>query len=148
MNYSIGEKKEIILVGMKYYGDNSNNEIRELWDEFKARIGEIENRVNVDTNYGYDTWTEEININGKFTYVAGVEVSDDTCIPNGMELINIPSNKYAIFKIDNYKYSPNFDKVVKHIYKEIIPKEGLQISSDYDFEVFDDQDIYFHVPVK
>jgi len=144
MNYSIGEKKEIILVGMKYYGDNSKNEIRELWDAFKARIGEIENRVNVE--YGYDTWTEEINTNGKFTYFACTEVSDDSCIPNGMELINIPSNKYAIFKVD--KETPDFDKVVKHIYKEVIPKEGLQVSSNYDFEIMDDQDIYFHVPVK
>jgi len=146
MNYSIGEKKEMTLVGMKYYGNNSNNEIKSLWEEFETRIGEIENRINVDKDYGYDTWTEEINTTGKFIYFACVEVSDDSCIPDGMELINVPSNKYAIFKVD--KETPNFDKVVQSIYKEVMPKEGLKMNGDYDFEIVDDQHIYFHVPVK
>ncbi len=148
MNYTIGEKEAIILVGMKYYGDNSKDEIRELWDNFIARVGEIKNRVNVDIYYGYDTWTSEINTTGKFTYVAAVEVADDSCIPDGMELISIPANKYAIFEIKDYKQHPNFDKIVKRIYKEVIPKEGLIMNGNYDFEASGKKDMYFHVPVK
>ena len=148
MNYTIEEKKGFMLVGMKYYGDNSKGEIGGLWDNFVARIGEIKNRVNVETHYGYDTWTAEINTNGKFTYFAAVEVSDDSYIPEGMELIKIPDNKYAIFKIENYKQHPHFDTIVRHIYKEVIPKEGLKMNGNYDFEETGEKDMYFHVPVK
>ena len=148
MNYTIGEKKEFMLVGMKYYGDNAKDEIGELWNNFAARIGEIKNRVDEDTHYGYDTWTAEINTNGKFTYYAAVKVADDSCIPDGMDLIKIPANKYAIFKIENYNEHPNYDNIVKHIYKEVIPKEGLIINSNYDFEETGKKDMYFHVPIK
>ncbi|QOR34573.1 effector binding domain-containing protein [Clostridium sp. 'deep sea'] len=147
MNYTIGEKKGFMLVGMKYYGNNSN-EIGKLWDNFVARIGEIRNRVDVDIHYGYDTWTAEINTNGKFTYYAAVKVADDSCVPAGMDLIKIPANKYAIFKIENYNEYPNYDNIVQHIYKEVLPKEGLIISSNYDFEETGKKDMYFHVPIK
>jgi len=147
MNYRISEKRGFIIVGMKYYGDNANNEIQTLWESFDTRMDEITTRINKDTVFGYDTWTDEINNNGKFTYFAGVEVSDDSCIPDGMEVISIPSNKYAIFDID--KKSPSIDAVVKGIFSEIIPKEGLVVNGNYDFEYMNNQDIiYFHVPVK
>lgn len=147
MKYIIEDKEGFVLVGMKYYGNNANDEIGRLWESFESRMGEIKNRVNVDNHYGYDTWTEDINLTGKFTYIAGVAVSDDTCVPDGMELIRVPSNKYAIFEID--KKTPSVDNAVQHIYKEVIPKEGLKMNGDYDFERMDEGDIiYFHVPIK
>ena len=77
-------------------------------------------------------------------------MSDDSCIPDGMELIKIPANKYAVFEID--KNVPNFDKVVKKIYREVMPKEGLTLYGNYDYEHIEDSEnndiIFFHVPVE
>ncbi len=97
-NTQLLKKKAFTIVGMKYYGNNSNNEIHELWETFDKRVNEIENRINTTTAYGYDTWTEEIATTGKFIYYAAAEVEDHKRIPEGMDLIEIPSSKYAVFK--------------------------------------------------
>ncbi len=150
MKYSIVEKKGFIIVGMKYYGNNSNNEIDELWKTFNQRIEEITTRVQINVVFGYDTWTKEIASTGKFTYYAAVAVSDDSCIPDGMEIIKIPANKYAVFELD--KNVPDFDKAVKNVYREVMPKEGLKLNGNYDYEHTEDIEnkniILFHVPVE
>jgi len=150
MEYTIIEKKAFSIVGIKYYGNNSNNEIHGLWEAFEKRINEIENRINVTTAYGYDTWTEEIATTGNFIYYAAAEVTDDTKVPSGMDLIKVPSNKYAVFQVP-YD-SPRIDKVIQSIYKDILPAEGLELNGDYDFEIHHQKKeksvFYFHVPIK
>jgi len=147
MKYKIQEKEAFTIVGLKHFGNNANNEIHGLWNNFGPRMHEVSNRVNMEIAYGYDTWTDQINTDGKFTYFACVQVADDSCVPDGMEIIHVPANKYAIFEIE--KTTPNFDKVIQSIFSEILPKEGLELNGDYDFEMSEREGpIHFHVPIK
>ncbi len=108
----------------------------------REQIGEITTRVQTNVVFGYDTWTEEIASTGKFTYYAAVAVSDDSCVPDGMEIIKIPANKYAVFELD--KTLPDFDKAVQKVYKEVMPKEGYEHTEDSE----NNNIILFHVPIE
>ncbi|SCY73011.1 GyrI-like domain-containing protein [Alkaliphilus peptidifermentans] len=147
------EKEGFTLVGVMYEGKNQNNEIITLWDNFIMRLKEIKNRIG-SSRYGYDTWTEKINETGEFIYVAGVEVEDDSDVPEGMVSIKIPSNRYAVFTIDSVL--EDVHKTVGEIFSKWLPKAGLKVADNYDFEYYnenfkpDDHNskIYFYVPIK
>ncbi len=151
MKHEIRKKAGFKIMGMKYYGNNSKGEIKDLWDQFDQRIHEIGNRINKETAYGYDTWTKEINENGCFTYIAGVEVEDDSNIPEDMVYVEVPSSKYAVFEIT---ISDMIDGVIKEIYGKWLPKYGLTVSKNYDFELNESENknlgdtLLFHIPIK
>jgi len=147
------EKEGFTLGGVKYEGKNENNEIITLWDDFIMRLKEIKNRTG-SSRYGYDTWTEKINETGEFIYVAGVEVEDDSGVPEGMVSIKIPSNRYAVFTIDSVL--EDVHNTVGQIFSKWLPEAGLKVADNYDFEYYnenfkpDDHNskIYFYVPIK
>jgi len=154
MKPEIVEKEGFTLVGMKYEGKNDNGEIPLLWYNFFLRLKEIKNRVNNSVSYGYDTWTEKINETGEFTYIAGVEVEDDTCVPEDMVCIKVPGNKYAVFTMDSI--IEDVGKTVGEIYSKWLPEAGLQLADNYDFEYYNENfkpndensKLYFYVPIK
>jgi len=148
MDYKIVEKPAFKIVGMKYFGNNSDGAIGGLCQEFYTkRIHTIKNRLNVGTAYGYDTWTSEINETGKFTYIVGVEVSDDSDVPEDMVYVEVPGNKYAVFLLENLT-----DGSVQEVYRKLMPEYGLEVNGNYDFEFYETEDkdapAHFHVPIK
>lgn len=152
MNPAIIEKKAFAIVGMKYEGTNSNDEILELWPRFMQNIHKVGNRVNSSEFFGYDTWTEEINETGAFIYYVATEVEDETQVPEGMDCIQIPANKYAVFTLEN----KDVHNAVQQVFKKWLPESGYKLKGNYDFEYYDENfnpedenaKIYFYIPVE
>ena len=123
------------IVGMKYYGENKNNEIAQLWHQFSPRINEIKNHQNRDVYYGICYPIEDSAGKGEFEYIASLEVTDLNEIPEGMVGRTIPDQKYAIF---THKGSPEkIAETYKYIYGTWYPKSGNDLLKAPDFEYYD-----------
>ncbi len=152
MKPTIVEKQGFTIIGLKYEGKNENNEILQLWDEFMQKVHTIENRINPNEFFGYDTWTEKIKETGEFTYLSATEVEDDRLIPEGMDCIKIPASKYAVFTLVN----KDVHKAVQEVFSKWLPESGCKMSGNYDFEYYDenyhphneDAKIYFYIPIE
>ena len=97
MEPKIVTKDEFNVVGMRYYGENKNNEISQLWDRFVPRIHEIKNPVTRDITFGVCYPVENQAENSEFEYIAAVEVHDFDEIAEGMVGRTVPTQKYAVF---------------------------------------------------
>lgn len=98
-------RDEFYVVGLgKTFEREKTEEIGTLlWPTLLKRFDEIPNKLGEEKQgdfitYGVckEMWKEE-QIQDQFNYYAGVEVAKDTIAPDGMELIHIPAQKYAVF---------------------------------------------------
>jgi AraC family transcriptional regulator len=154
MKPTIIEKNKCYVVGLVCKGKNENDEVSKLWNEFNSRYSEIEDKVLPCSSFGYESYGEDFHTTGDFTYMAGVEVTSVDNIPEGMDYVEIPANKYAVFAIPAIiETLPN---AICSIYSKWIPECGLKVNGCYDFEYYDEtfkandatSNIYFCVPVK
>lgn len=147
------------IIGMKIFGGNTNNEIKELWNQFIPRIGEIEHRLNKDISkdisYGMCYPTEDMNENGEFEYIASVEVNSLDGIPQGMVGRTIPRQKYAVFT--HKGIADRIKETYKYIYGAWQPKSDCELVKAPDFEYYDERfdadnqensEMYIYIPIK
>ena len=159
MEPKIVTKDGFKIVGMKIFGENTNDEIKELWNKFIPRIDKIKHRLNKDItkdiSYGMCYPSEEMNESGEFEYIASVEVSSLGDVPQGMVGRTIPRQKYAVFThkgvVDRIK------ETYKYIYGTWQPKSGCELVRAPDFEYYDerfdadnqeDSEMDIYIPIK
>ena len=94
----IREIREFKLIGLQCETEmgKTMERLPKLWDQFISRSSEIKNRINERTGYGISIADDPTS--KKFTYIAGVEVTDDSEIPHGMISTTIRAGRYAVFK--------------------------------------------------
>ena len=130
MEPRIENRPAFIVVGAKYRGKNENDEIKQMWQEFYPRMGEIQHVVNPDICFGIcadgDEQTHE------FDYVAGFEVGSAADIPAGMVSMEVPEATYAIFSTT----LPGIGATYNHAYHTWLPKSGYQLIGGPDFEKY------------
>ncbi|GAB5558296.1 MAG: hypothetical protein SchgKO_25090 [Schleiferiaceae bacterium] len=112
-----------------------NNLTGKLWGGFAPRIAEIQNRVSQDKIslqvYPSD-YFQNFNPNAEFTKWASVEVSEDSSVPEGLQLFEIPAGTYAIF---DYVGSSADSSIFQYIYSQWIPNSKYQLDDRPHFEV-------------
>ncbi len=125
MEPEIREISEFKIVGLQCQTEmgKTMEDLPKLWDEYMRRMGEIKNRI--DEKVGYGVSTPHDPESKKFTYLAGVEVSDDSNVPEGMTSIAIRSGKYVVFihKGPVAKIGETYD----YIWNEWLPKSSKKI---------------------
>ena len=153
MEPKIVELGEMKIVGLRYFGDNKNQEIAQVWQMFNKRIDAIKNQDNKCV-IGYCAPGPEGEDKSKFEYVCSAVVDKVEDVPEGMVTRTIPPHKYAVFthrgSLETLKQTYNY------IYATWFPKSGLEMADNIDFEWYDDRfkdfspdsefDIY--VPIK
>ncbi|BCN31927.1 AraC family transcriptional regulator [Anaeromicropila herbilytica] len=180
----IVEKDSFYLVGIEYQGQNRHGEIPKLWNELDRYIDDIGSMINKDSCYGlerYMDYTEEEHAKDdwSFRYLAGVELlqcdekslrsiincqqtslEQDGKVDNKTEflmkrkIIKIQKSKYAVFPIQSV--IENVPNTIGKIYSMYLPKTGLKIKGDYDFEFYDnsfrpneyDSYLYLYIPIE
>ena len=155
MEPRIAHMDGIRIVGMKYYGENKNNEIPRLWEQFIPRINEIGNHRGLDVYYGICYPIEDSAEKGEFEYIASIGVNDLDEIPEGMVGRTIPGQNYAIF---THKGSlKRLAETYKYIYGTWHPKSGYELLKAPDFEYYDkrfdpdneeESEIDIYIPIK
>ena len=137
MEPRIVDKDEFRIIGMRYYGENKNNEIAQLWDQFVPRIHEIKNQIHGNISYGICYPVEEQTENSEFEYIASVEVSDLEEIPEGMFGRPVPTQRYAVFT--HKGLVEKIRETYKYIYGTWHPKSGYDLVRAPDFEYYDER---------
>jgi predicted transcriptional regulator YdeE len=147
MEPKIVSKAAFTAVGMVYYGKNENQEIAGLWREFNPRIPEIKHIV--DGAFGLCAPADE---SGAFRYMASFAVSDTSHVPDGMQVWEVPAQKYAVFPTTLDKVGEAY----KYAFETWLPGSGYEYTQGPDFEYYNENfdpevegsqfDIY--VPIK
>lgn len=131
MEPKIVERSAFTVAGLKYHGNNKNNEIPQLWGQFGQRAGDIKNVVNPHVAYGvmgnFDEESQE------FDYIAGMEVEEGADVPQGMAHWHVPSQTYAVFT----GTLPNLMETYKYIYETWLPQSGHRHTNGPEFEFYD-----------
>ncbi|MEW6184104.1 MAG: AraC family transcriptional regulator [Thermodesulfobacteriota bacterium] len=155
MESKIVFKEEFKIVGMRYFGENKNQEIGQLWDQFLPRIERIPNRINPAVSYGICFPVEGDKNDGAFEYIAAVEVSDLLDIPEGMAGKTIPAQKYAVFT--HKGPVEKIPETYQAIYAVWHPKSGHELIKAPDFEYYDERfhpgnpeisELDIYIPIK
>ncbi len=138
------------VMGLKYRGINANQEIAQMWAELNKRIQEIP--MSGDCAYGV-CFVLNNTFGGEFEYVAGFKVDDSANIPQGMVVVDVPANRYAVFA-----HRGSID-TLRQTYHDICdvwwPSSGYT-PCGYDMEVYTDEwkgfspdsVFYIYEPVK
>ncbi len=138
------------VMGMKYRGKNENQEIAVMWGNLNKRLQEIP--MEGKCAFGVCLMLPGEN-EGVFEYVAGFKVSSGAKPPEGMVVIDVPENRYAVFE---HRGSL---QILGNTYKKIAEwwkSSGQQPVGEYDMEVYDekfkdfspDSVFYIYEPVK
>ena len=141
-----------MVVGMMYRGNNENQEIKTMWDQFIPRFQEIKDK-DLQETFGICRGFEGAG-DGEFEYVAGVKVNSVNDLPDGMVVRMVPEQKYAAFThrgaLDGLRAN------IDYIYQSWLPQSGCELTGGPDLEVYDekfkafaeDSEFSILVPVK
>lgn len=139
------------VMGMKYRGDNANQEIAQMWGVLNPRAHEIP--MIGECAYGVCLMLPGEST-GVFEYIAGFKVEEYDHVPEGMMVIDVPENRYAVFA---HRGSL---ETLKDTYAAIcddwFPRAGYKPAGGYDMEVYTDEFrsfspdsiFYIYEPVK
>ena len=118
------------VVGMKYRGNNENNEIAQLWPKMLARVSEIKNIVDRNVSYGVQgNFNKE---SGEFDYLAGYQVESYDELPEGFDVWNVTEQTYAIFPC----ILPTLMDTFEYIYKKWLPNSSYSEGDGPEFELY------------
>ncbi len=161
MTPKIIEKKGFKTVGLRYFGNNSENEIPALWQEFMQRSHEIKCIGKQYHFYGLCTTATLEDSNNEsmgdmaFEYIAGADVTELKDIPEGMVGREVDDAKYAVF---THKGAlSDLKETYNYIYGKWIQSREYQIAGLYDFEFYNEKfdpsgsessELYIYVPIK
>jgi len=140
------------IVGLRYFGKNENQEIKDVWGVANTRFGELKHIVD-DGAYGVCMNIEGAQP-GEFEYVAGLKVSNTDDIPEGMVLREVPAQKYAVFA--HVGSLETLHETYNYIYHIWLPQSGHELAANFDFEFYNDDfkdfapdsRFYIYVPIK
>jgi predicted transcriptional regulator YdeE len=117
------DPKIISKAGFKVIGIESRINIKEadyeaIWlKKFKSRQSDITPLANGNGDYGiFHKFYED----GLIGYLVGSEVSDVANIPEGLNLLNIPEAKYAVFECN----SQTIGKTWPYIHETWLPQSS------------------------
>ncbi len=148
-------KEAFKVVGLEYYGSNSNGEISELWRDFIERMSEINHVKSPGVTLGICEHVKDYDPElSEFSYMTCLEVESFSNVPKKMINKTIPKQKYIVF---THKGSvDNLEDTYRYIYGTYFIKSKFEVMDAPDFELYDqrfsftdensEMDIY--IPVK
>jgi len=129
--------KDILIIGVRanMSFQTINEETGQLARQFMPRRHEIQSRVGT---YSFSIQNYEnfdfkiLNPTNTFEKWVGVEVSNASHVPDGMELFNIPAGHYLVF---NYNGSAqDFLKFWQQLHAEWLPNSEYELDNRPHFE--------------
>lgn len=117
------DRKGLLVAGlMKTYSPTTMNEIPLLWQELVPHFGRIPGQVDRKA-YGV---VYNLKDPTGFAYLAGVEVSSASDIPDELNVVRIPDVTYAVFP--HTGHVSNLKDTISTIWHEWLPASGLKVT--------------------
>ena len=128
------EGKPLLItgIGMRYTCD-TNQGIPAQWQRFAPHIGNIPGQIG-SVSYGLCC---NFDHDDSFEYIAGVEVSSFTDVPEGFSTIRVPPQKYAVFS--HREHISAIRRTVSAIWSKWLPQSGYEVADAPNFERYDDR---------
>ncbi|MDQ6421290.1 GyrI-like domain-containing protein [Paenibacillus sp. LHD-117] len=133
MEAKIVELEAFTVVGMTWNSKTDEGDVPALWGRFIPREREIDGKSQPSVSYGICVPGDNEE---EFTYVAGYETDGET-IPQGMERIVVPAQRYAVFT-----HAGSVDRLSETyelIYGKWLQQQGLQLAKGIDYERYDER---------
>ena len=155
MKVVITERASLKVVGMKILTSIKEDRIPQLWNDFIARMDELNKIAVPDCSLGICLAETDLEFQeySKFYYLACRVVKDDSVIPPGMEYREIPAQLVAVFTHSGSLET--LGETYEYIYNEWLPEsEYQQITAD-EIEWYDsrfkfgeeDSQMDIHIPI-
>jgi len=135
-------REAFILAGIRKHTKDGFHVIGETWGSLKERILEIKNRINDNIMYGFEDYSEDFNHDPiQFYYMAAVEVSDDSDLPDGISVKRLPAAQYAVFTVNGNNSIGEIGQAFRYIYDSWLPQSEYCLSDEImaDFEYYDER---------
>ncbi len=123
------------VAGVRAVFDQDNKSgIPSLWPRL-IRALPLTGQVNAVT---YGVMRMENKAEGRFSYMAGVEVTGDAPLPDGFERVTLAAQSYAVFRLtlDGSALHPQMQSAMPKIWGDLLPKSGLKTVPAPDLEVY------------
>ena len=106
------------------FDDDNKHGIPALWPRL-IKCLPLTGQVDART-YGV-CWMAD-KAEGSFNYMAGVEVTGDAALPDGLERIAIPARSYAVFRLnlDGSNLHPQMQAAMPEIWGRMIPRKRIE----------------------
>jgi len=125
------------LVGICIATSLADDKTSLLWNRFMKMKGSIENITGEDLYsvqvYGKKFMTGEFNTQSEFSKWAATEVSEHSKIPKGLENLEIPKGKYAVFT--HKGTAKEFSETANFIFNQWIPESEFELDDRPHFEI-------------
>lgn len=141
MEHDIIEKEGFKVVGIPVVvslnDPDYQEKIMDLWIEFIPRADEIDERKDARFYGLCNTSGKDKDDEYSFEYIAGVEVKKDKNIPDGMKLLDVPSEKY--FMVTHRGNLNSLGKTYDAIKKEMKKLELKEGKDKISLELYDNR---------
>jgi AraC family transcriptional regulator len=135
MEPQIVKKEGMLIAGAVFFGSPEGGEFGKTWDRFMAIEKQISGGTEPPVAYGVEMYGKEFETEKRWTYLAGMQVSDLNCLPPGAVGVALPATTYAVFTSKGgLEMIP---KTFQHAYNEWLPASGYEMAFPFDFELYD-----------
>lgn len=151
MDLIIKPKESFKIIGLQLVGNSDNKDFPALWGKLNDRVEEVKPLAKKPiVAYGVcSNFDMETNI---FDYMAGLEVEENSPIPEGMVELEIPTNDYAVFPCT----LPTLMETIKNVQDNWLPNSEYKRAPGPEFELYEadfdpnteNSTLYLYIPVE
>jgi len=148
MQPKISEIKQIILIGISFYGDpfdlhsgwDEKNHIGILWKRFSEYLSRhqemMQNWILGGAMYEVHIYNEEIQEKGVFEVFVGMEcgIQDIRSVPIELSVKILPMTRYAIFTFNGKEITSDWEIVLQNW----LATSGYRSPHSFNFQYYDD----------
>ena len=130
MKYEIIDLPQIAIIGKEGLCTKEKNVVQELWQQANSNFSDIADlgMKNADGSFvgfwgamsdetmSFMPWTDDFS---RGLYLAGVEVYQDTAVPEGWVKWVMPARKYLVTEVHPKTYGTIFEYVIQSLIPEL-----------------------------
>ena len=133
--YEIVDLPQIAIIGQEGFCTKEKNVVQNLWEQANLHFSDVADigMKNADGSFvgfwgamsdetmSFMPWTDGFS---RGLYLAGVEVYEDTPVPDGWVKWVMPARKYLVTEVHPESYGETFETVIN----SLIPELGLKLT--------------------
>ncbi len=136
MSVRIQEEDAFQVVGVSCRA-NPSGTLHKLWETFMQRAQEIKNVSDSSRAYQVCRFDDADNEKEEFTFIAGMEVSNASDLPEGMIAHIVPAARYAVF--EHHGLLDKMHQTYEYIFGVWMPENGYVMADADSLEVYDER---------
>lgn len=121
MEIKIVKRDAFNIIGLRLTRVAGNADFGKLWETFSRRVDEVK-PLAASPIMAYGVCSDFDLEKNQFDYSAGLAVTKTDQIPDGMALLDIPKQEYAVFECT----LPTLKETIKKIHSEYLPGSAYQ----------------------